>query len=543
MDKKNVSKNVNKSYRKIFKKIPSLALILDREGTILSCNDRIETLLGYEPGEVTNRRMDKLVSPVFREKIRKRIERTEDDDRFYENYVELLSKSGNRVEGNIRTSIIPEAREGTGKTVLIFEEITERQLGKLKTKLERIRKKNQDLEELIQTIFHDLQEPVRSIGSYMDILQLKHESDLPKESRSRIDRVKENAKRMESLLSDLSDISQLRGNNSFQLLQVPGIVKRLIQEFEKNMGDLTVEVQDGFPKVYFDPSQMKILLRNLIHNGLKFNDPPRRVLVGYERTPPGENIKLFVKDNGQGIAKEYREKVFEIFNVLNPDGTKNGTGAGLAICKRIVEDNGGEIWIDSELEKGTVVHFTVPIYEEDDRGGEFFSQFSLPEAESIDTSEEGPGFFDRETHLHNRKYFDQILEPRLKGYCEKGHDITFLVIKLSNYAKVKKTHGSGNYSKLLNRLISSLKSAIRRSDLMLRISEQTFMVILPRTSGASDEVKTRISTQISQLNSNSDFLDIPLKLNYGATVLESQDDPDPERAIREAESKLYQKHN
>jgi len=540
MNEKN--KEAEGFYHSIFENIPNLVLILNKNTVIRDCNSRIESLLGYKKEDIKDEKLDKIVHSGYREKIKRKVNNAEDLESFYDSYVELVHVSGKKVEGNIQITRLQGSRRINNRKILLFEEITERQLEKLKTKLTRIRKKNRELEELVQTIFHDLKEPIRSIGSYIDIIRSNHRSELTSQTNRRLKTVKKNARRMEALMTDLSEISRMGGNKSLKLLNIEEIIKTLSKELEKDLGKFDLEVQENFPKIHFDPDQMKIVLKNLIRNGIEFNRSPKELLVGYERTPPGENIKLFVKDNGCGIPQEYQERVFEIFKVLDRKNNPDVTGAGLAICKRIVEDNGGRIWLESEEGSGTAVYFTVPIYEEDEQGSDFLTQFSLPKSNTLLSSRMESGLFDEETGLHNRRYFDQILEPQLERFCKNGHKITFLVLRFSSRQKIKYDAGETLYSKFIHSLTARLKDAIRQSDLILRLSENLFLIILPMT-GAIDEVKDRMNTQITELKNQSKVLDDQLNLQYGASIMCSSNDPDPEEAIKSAEKKLYEEPN
>jgi len=226
--------------------------------------------------------------------------------------------------------------------------------------IKELENKNAELERFTYTVSHDLKSPIVTIGGFLGFLT----EDLEKENYERIpntiSRIHEATKKMERLLNELLELSRVG-----RLINPPKEVPfgELVEEaLELVHGQLTgtqveVNVDAGFPIVRVDRVRMVEVLQNLISNATKFmgHQQKPRIEIGC-RVENGENI-FFIKDNGMGIAAEYHDKIFGLFDKL--DASSIGTGIGLALVKRIIEVHGGKIWVESELGKGSTFFFTL----------------------------------------------------------------------------------------------------------------------------------------------------------------------------------------
>jgi len=231
----------------------------------------------------------------------------------------------------------------------------------LKEKTEELARSNQDLEQFAYVASHDLQEPLRMVTSYVQLLAQRYKDKLDSDADEFIGFAVDGAIRMWKLINDLLTYSRV-GTRAKEL--EPTDCETVLNQ---SLNDLKVAIEergavvthDPLPTVMADHPQLGQLFQNLIGNAIKFrgNEPPR-VHVSASRNDNGWTFS--VRDNGIGIAPEYAERIFIIFQRLHGWKEYAGTGIGLAICKKIVERHGGRIWVESEVGKGTTFYFTLP---------------------------------------------------------------------------------------------------------------------------------------------------------------------------------------
>ncbi|MFG3044681.1 CHASE3 domain-containing protein [Streptomyces sp. NPDC048241] len=238
-----------------------------------------------------------------------------------------------------------------------------------------LRRSNVELEQFAYVASHDLQEPLRKVASFCQLLEKRYYDKLDDRGRQYIDFAVDGAKRMQVLINDLLTFSRVGRLTDDR---VPVGLDKALEKAMMNLGSAVeesgarVERPTELPEVVGDPTLFTMLWQNLIGNALKFRHPDRapQVTVTCEADPdePG-SLRLSVTDNGIGIPGEFAEKVFVIFQRLHSRDAYGGTGIGLALCKKIVEHHGGRIWLDSEYTDGTRFRFTLPVATAPDETG------------------------------------------------------------------------------------------------------------------------------------------------------------------------------
>ncbi len=219
---------------------------------------------------------------------------------------------------------------------------------------------NQNLKNFSNIVSHDLRNPARTALGYLSaILDRNRNGELPPEVRADLEKVQARLKRMDQLIVDLTKFSQMRVDpDRFEEVDVGKIVQEVCEDLGDRLAGVNVTVAPDLPRVWAVPSLLRDVFQNLIHNAVKFNDKALpTVEVGW-RPHRGDTYLFYVRDNGPGIEADYLDIIFKIFEKL--DSKTEGTGAGLAICRRIVEEHGGRIWAESEVGVGTTFHFTLP---------------------------------------------------------------------------------------------------------------------------------------------------------------------------------------
>ncbi|AWL42168.1 MULTISPECIES: ATP-binding protein [unclassified Streptomyces] len=227
-----------------------------------------------------------------------------------------------------------------------------------------LRRSNSELEQFAYVASHDLQEPLRKVASFCQLLEKRYGTELDDRGKQYIAFAVDGAKRMQVLINDLLTFSRVgRVQESWKPVD-------LDRSLDRALGNLTLAVEDAgatvvrenpLPELLGDATTLAMVWQNLIGNAIKFRRPdvPCRITIGCVRE--GEDWHLTVADNGIGIAPEFSDKVFVIFQRLHARDEYEGTGIGLSLCRKIIEFHGGRIWLDPEPTEGTLIHFTLPV--------------------------------------------------------------------------------------------------------------------------------------------------------------------------------------
>jgi chemotaxis family two-component system sensor kinase Cph1 len=236
----------------------------------------------------------------------------------------------------------------------------------LELKTQELARYNDDLKEFAYAASHDLQEPLRIIRGYVQLLAKRYKGKLDADADDFIKYAVEGAGRMERLIKDLLEYSRLGiSGETLKLSECAELVERAIANLQIAIQESGAEVtHDPLPAIAVDPSQLSRVFQNLIGNAIKFHgEAAPRVHISAERQ--GKDWVFSVRDNGIGMAPDQSERIFVIFQRLHTREEYDGTGIGLAICKKIVERHGGKIWVESEEGKGSTFYFTIPTGKKD----------------------------------------------------------------------------------------------------------------------------------------------------------------------------------
>jgi len=223
--------------------------------------------------------------------------------------------------------------------------------------------KNQELEQFTYTVSHDLKAPIITIKGFLGFLGADVQAGDKERIEADIQRINEATDRMHELLTDLLELSRIgRKMNAPEMISFESLVNEVIEIMNGRLRERGVEVivKGEFQKVYGDRQRLLEVVQNLMDNAAKFMGDQLHPLIeiGQDGREENGNATFFVRDNGIGIAPEFHERVFGLFNRLNP--VIEGTGIGLALVKRIVEFHGGRVWIQSEAGSGATFYFTLP---------------------------------------------------------------------------------------------------------------------------------------------------------------------------------------
>lgn len=344
-------------YREIARNLPKAAMfIFDKKLEFILAEGPLVGIISKPKNEIEG----KTVLQTIRESERERAEAiyrgilagesSEDEQNFFGRSLKVYHLPIRNDDGEIMYGM-----------VLVFDisdlKQTQIELQKRATLLER---SNEELERFAYVASHDLQGPLRTIASYLQLLQMRYKDKLDAEALEFIDFSVAGAKRMQTLILDLLNYSRISSApKPFVKTDVYEIVRTVVKSLDSTIKASQAEiVVPELPLILGEPNQLYQLFQNLIDNALKFiKDKKPVITISYiEREHEWE---FAVADNGIGIKAEFREKIFQIFQRLHGTTEYPGTGVGLAICKKIVVLHGGRIWFDSEPDKGTTFRFTI----------------------------------------------------------------------------------------------------------------------------------------------------------------------------------------
>jgi PAS domain S-box-containing protein len=225
----------------------------------------------------------------------------------------------------------------------------------------QLQQANQELERMLYIASHDLQEPLRTITSYLQLLKRSLTTMDDKQSNY-IERAVRASTRMKALIQDLLSYSRLHSRPpTMTEVDVTELVAEVISnlEFAARRADAELTAGD-MPAVIADRTQLGVVLQNLFENALKFRAPDRRPTIRVDAEEEADAWRFTVRDNGIGIEEKYHERIFSIFQRLHTHEEYEGTGIGLAVCRKAVEQHGGRIWVTSTPGQGTAFAFTIP---------------------------------------------------------------------------------------------------------------------------------------------------------------------------------------
>jgi PAS domain S-box-containing protein len=381
---------LKESYRDLYHQAPMLYFSIDGHGRMVACNQTMVAALGCPREQLLNQAYIRLLTPQAQTAFLA-------DPKVFQRQGELetqwAKQDGTVIDVSIATTTIRDENGGFIRSRSAARDITEqkRLANALKAKAVEVaqanahlRRVNQELEDFTYVVSHDLKEPLRTLEAFSNFLAHDYGDVLGDEGHDYIKHLIQASRRLGTLIDDLLTLSR-----SGRVIHTPRPFSwdEILQTVLADLQDLiarqhaTVRVEGALPQAVGDPERVIQLLSNLISNGLKYNKGPQpEVVVGSVARPPspppaampvmGERpsgavpsvavVTLFVRDNGIGIDPMYHEQIFRMFRRLHRRDEVEGTGAGLAICKRIVEAHGGRIWLESQAGLGATFYFTLP---------------------------------------------------------------------------------------------------------------------------------------------------------------------------------------
>nr|WP_309249582.1 PAS domain S-box protein [Paraburkholderia sp. CNPSo 3274] len=360
-------RRLEERFRQVVEAAPNAMVMVDQDGRIVLVNAQTEKLFGYPRNELIGQSIEALVPERFRGR------HPEYRVSFFNNLTSRPMGAGRdlyglRKDGSefpVEIGLNPLSTD-EGKFVLAaVVDITSRKHAQeeLLRKTDELARSNKDLEQFAYLASHDLQEPLRAVAGPLQMLQMRYKGQLDGRADEFIAHAVDGATRMQALINDLLAYSRVgRSDDARQLTDCAQILDQALKSLSVMMEESGAEVRrEALPTLVAIPTHLALLFQNLVGNAIKFRDKARPVRIDVGARREGEGWLFWVKDNGIGIDPQYYERIFLVFQRLHTRADYPGTGIGLALCKRIVEQHGGQIWVESVEQEGATFFFTLGI--------------------------------------------------------------------------------------------------------------------------------------------------------------------------------------
>ena len=343
----------------------AIVAITDRAGLITHVNDKFCEISKYLREELLGQNHRIINSGYHAREFFLEMWKAISSGKIWEGEIKNRARDGTYYWVN--TTIVPFLDE-SGKPyqyVSIRFEITQRKTAEeqLRVYADRLERSNQELQDFASVAAHDLQEPLRKIQAFGDRIQTKYHLQLAEEGRDYLERMLSSAKRMRKLIDDLLTYSRVTTQaKPFEATDLNQILKDVLSDLELRIEQVHGNVEAAkLPSIDADPSQMRQLFQNLIANALKFHRKDTAPLIKIEATLQPGRCVLSVSDNGIGFDEKYLDRIFTIFQRLHGKQEYEGTGVGLAVCRRIAERHGGTITAKSSPDNGATFFVSLPL--------------------------------------------------------------------------------------------------------------------------------------------------------------------------------------
>lgn len=348
----------------------------DADARIVYVNPRLVSLTGYSLEEIRGKTLVDFVAPHQKEWIAERL-RTRREGKLPADTieVELIRKDGSALTALVAPASLMDADGNFIGYIGALIDITqkkelEKQLaGKLENLehiTEKLERANTELEAFAYTVSHDLRAPLRAMYGFAQALKEDYYQVLEEEGRSYTERIIKAAERMEALIQDLLAYSRIgRAEVNFQAVHPLQVLNSVLSQLESEIQskNAVVHLQGDFPSVRANAQILSQVFFNLLHNAIKFVYPGKQPRITVWAEPRHSKVRIWIQDNGVGIAPEYRERIFRVFERLYPIETFPGTGIGLAIVRKAMERMSGRVGVESEPEKGSRFWVELPVAE------------------------------------------------------------------------------------------------------------------------------------------------------------------------------------
>jgi PAS domain S-box-containing protein len=339
-------------------------IVWDPEFRITRFNRAFEHLTGWEAGEVIGRDLDLLFPQETKVESLEKILKTLSGERWETTEIPVLHRDGSVRTVLWNSATIFDDDGNVVSTIAQGQDITGRKAAEdaLKEYAINLKRSNEDLERFAYVSSHDLQEPLRNVVIFTQLLKQKYGGRMGEEADEYLRFVVDAGKRMQALISDLLEYSRVGTRaGGMARTESEAVLQETLTALKPRIGRCNAHItHDPLPLVMADPTQLGQVFQNLIGNAIKFRRQDAQPEIHVSARSLDGMVRFSVRDNGIGIDPEYFDRIFVIFQRLHGQEEYEGTGIGLALCKKIIERHGGQIWVESGVGKGSTFFFTLP---------------------------------------------------------------------------------------------------------------------------------------------------------------------------------------
>jgi PAS domain S-box-containing protein len=353
-------------FRKLLESAPDAMIIVNRHGIIRLVNAQAEKVFNYSRDEMIGQRVEMLIpsSSAIRHSLHRESFFADPKVRSMGIGLELYGRRKNGIDFPVEISLSPlETEEGLWVSAAI-RDITEKKQDheSLRDYARKLEISNNNLEQFAYVASHDLQEPLRTITNFAEILSKNELGKLDADSTLYMNYIVTASERMKVLIRDLLMYSRIGKKRVIEMVDCAAVINNVLNDMnlmiKENNAKITVH---SLPTIMASKTEINQLFLNLISNAVKYKKEDVTPEVEVNAKQENNHWLFMVKDNGIGIDKEFNERIFIIFQRLHNQNKYSGTGIGLATCRKIVEMSGGHIWVESEPGRGSTFYFTVQI--------------------------------------------------------------------------------------------------------------------------------------------------------------------------------------
>ncbi|MEJ7738945.1 MAG: PAS domain S-box protein [Chitinophagaceae bacterium] len=358
--------------QQLIQNAPDAVIVINDESTILLWNPKAEQIFGWQAEEVIGQPLaDTIIPYQYREAHAAGMSRllSTGESTILNKTVEITAYNKSGKEFYVSLTISRSRQKGKSLFISFIRDISAQKINEmeLERKRNQLEKSNKELEQYAWLTSHDLKEPVRKILTYTNLLLMQYTDALSPAIKDTMEKINKVARRMNAQIEDLFTYSHLSDDNEFVALDLNITLKEVIHDLHVNIKAKNAQVLvNKLPRIKAVPEQMRQLFQNLITNSLKYSKTHIHPVIKLHSRKTDENrIEVVITDNGIGFEKEYSEKIFLLFQRLYSAEKYEGTGIGLAVCKKIAENHAGFILVDSEPGVGSTFIVNLPSIEAD----------------------------------------------------------------------------------------------------------------------------------------------------------------------------------
>lgn len=371
-----ISRQNEKQIQTIFSAAPDAVIVIDQEGKITKWNSMAEIIFGWQETEVMTRRLSEIIIPErYREAHEKGVKHflATGDGPALGRSIEIQALRKDNTEFDVALTISPTMVGGKYIFIGFIRDITEKKLmetqireaninleKRIQERTSELEMKNKELEQFAYVASHDLQEPLRTTSSFIELFKEKYQGQLDEEADTMLGFITQASERMKILIADLLDYSRIGRKIVIQDVNLNRLLEDVLDDLSTFIQETNADIRIlPMPVIRGYQTEIKQLFQNLIMNAIKFRKKGMAPVIKIKPEKKPGFWQFSVSDNGIGIDEKHKERIFIIFQRLHTRDEYEGSGIGLSHCKKIAELHGGKIWVESVPGEGSTFYFTI----------------------------------------------------------------------------------------------------------------------------------------------------------------------------------------